>query len=128
MLTVLALLQATEPPHPTGTSIDSLYYVLASIALVLGFIEGMRRFLMRQRGKWVDEGKAKAEAIRVQRENSEQLKANTDAIAKLTATQSTLSVQLTEFVASVHAELNGLGKRISRLEVFARKGEDRQSH
>jgi hypothetical protein len=117
---MLMLPFAPEPPPASGTSVDTIYYVLASVALVAGFFEGMRRFLSRQRKKWVDE----AEAVRAARENSERLAANTEAIARLTDTQAKLGVQMSDFIAGVHTELNGLGKRVTRLEFF----QSRRNH
>jgi len=113
MLSVL--LAVPEPPQSGGGPVDTVYYVLASVALIGGFLLWVWRYLLRQRAKWIDEGTAKAEQIRVQRENSAQLQANTAAIAALTS-------QMSDFITSVHSELNGLGKRVTRLEFFhARK-------
>lgn len=113
MLTVLAAVP--EPPQGGGGPIDTLYYVLASVTLIGGFLLWVWRYLLRQRSKWIDEGTAKAEQTRAQRENSAQLAANTEAIAGLTR-------QMSDFITGVHAELNGLGKRVTRLEFFhARK-------
>jgi hypothetical protein len=112
MLIHVAMYLASAPDGSSAsTGLDNFYYILASIALVGGFLEGMRRFLIKQRKKWVDEGKAKAETLQAQKDNSMQLKANTEAIAALTK-------QMGEFIANVHSELNGLGKRIARLEHF----------
>jgi len=108
---VLITLLTDSASSTANTGLDTLYYVFASLALLIGFLGGMWKFLSHQRGKWIQQGSEKAEAIRAQKENSEQLKANTEAVARLTA-------QMSEFITNVHNELNGLGKRISRLEVL----------
>lgn len=109
-------LAVPEPPPGGGGPVDTVYYVLASVALVGGFLLWLWRFLVKQRSKWIDEGSAKAEQIRVQKENSAQLAANTEAIAGLTR-------QMADFITSVHSELNGLGKRVTRLEFFHARRE-----
>jgi len=106
-----------EPPSGSGGPVDTVYYVLASVALIGGFLLWVWRYLLRQRSKWIDEGTAKAESNRLQKENSEQLAANTAAIAALTR-------QMSEFITSVHSELNGLGKRVTRLEFFHARKEN----
>lgn len=116
MLTQFLLTAATTTANNGQSSLDNVYYILASIALIGGFLEGMRRFLAKQRSKWTEEGKNKADQSRITQENTTQLRANTDAIAKLTDANSHLATQMTEFITSVHSELNGLGKRITRLE------------
>lgn len=123
MLTMAMLVHIlSEAPTGGSPSLDNVYYILACIALIIGFVEGLRRFLLRQRKKWIDEGKEKERAIRAQEDNSTKLDANTEAIGKLT-------VQMTEFMTSVHSELTnvrsglkGLGDRVLELEHFNKRG------
>lgn len=108
MLTAIILAATTSPPDET------VYYILGSIALICGGALGLWRFLVRQRKRWIDEGQEKQAAVQAQKENSAQLKANTEAIAKLT-------MQMTDFMATMHNELSGLGRRVTHLEFITGK-------
>lgn len=105
-----------------SASPETLYYTLGVIVTVSGALLALWRFMMRQRKKWIDEGAAKAEAVQAQKDNTAQMKANTDAIHRLTLSQNEMAGKLTDFITSVHSELNGLGKRVSRLEFFTPTG------
>jgi hypothetical protein len=123
MLVHLFLAAASGNSAAAGATI--LNYILGSIAIIVAGMIGIWHVFARQRKKWVDEGSASASALKAQIDNTNLLKQNTEAIARLNETQMKLSVQLGEFTTSVHTELNGLGKRITRLEFFSavKKGD-----
>jgi uncharacterized protein HemX len=117
MLTTLVYFVAQTTPESGGSSsLITLYYIAGVVVAMLGLMEGGRRFFIRQRQKWTEEGETRAKQSAAIEENTKKMQQNTDAIGKLT-------LQLTNFVASVTTQMNGLGNRISRLEDFRRRND-----
>jgi uncharacterized protein HemX len=104
------MLRTVASANP-GNDILTFYYLVGAIATALGVAYGVLRFYARQRDRWTQEGKQRAEQAAAVEANSEKLEENTKAIAVLTQ-------KLDDFIGSVRTELNGLGHRVNRLEDY----------
>lgn len=87
----------------------TVYYIVGSVATVIGIIYGGIRFYNRQREHWMQEGEQRTEQANATKLNTHKLTENTTAITSLTN-------ELREFILNVRIELNGHEGRIARLE------------
>ncbi len=106
-------LQTIAQQESDGSSFSTVtvYYIVGSIATVLGVTGGLIRYYNRQRDRWTQEGQQRAEQAAAIKTNSDKLDENTHAVSDLTR-------ELREFVISVRQELNGHESRIGILERF----------
>lgn len=120
MLTFLA-----EATPSSGGALSNgtviIYYILAIIALVGGAVIGGERWYQKQKKKWQEEGVQRQKQQQALVENNKQLSVNSDAIQGLTKQFGELVQKFGDFTTTVQNELNGHGKRIGRLEEFAKR-------
>ncbi len=93
-----------------GSGIEVAYYVIASVIAIGTVAIGGGRLMLWLKRRWTQEGEQRAESSRVVAENTEAAKANTEAVAALSA-------KLEGFATSVRSDLNGHEQRITRLEL-----------
>jgi uncharacterized protein HemX len=120
MLTTVMYLAQTAPTAGGDGTIVTVVYVLTSISLIIGFIVGTYKYVQRQKKKWTDEGVTRQKQASAVEENTRQMVKNTDAIDKLT-------VKFSEFALSVRQEMNGMGDRIGKLEMWRQQSNDRRT-
>jgi len=101
----------------SGANIEIVYYVIASVIAIGGVAIGGARVMMWLRGRWTREGEQRAAATAVIEENTKAAQANTVAIGDLSGKLDRFADNVHADLATVHAELNGHGQRIHRLEV-----------
>jgi uncharacterized protein HemX len=111
MLITTYLAQSVETGAGGGGGIITVVYILTSISLIVGFIAGTYKYVQRQKKRWTEEGVTRERQAQATAENTAQMVKNTEAIGKL-------SDKFGEFATSVQGELNGLGTRIEKLEVW----------
>lgn len=105
---------ASSSGDSSSGSLLPLYYVLGSIATVLGIVAGAQRLYSRQKQRWTDEGESRAKQASAIRDNSRKLDENTHAVDGLTH-------KMDDFISSVRTELNGLSQRVGWLERSTKK-------
>lgn len=115
------MLNLADLAADSAASTDStvVYYIIASIAFVLGAIAAALRYYSRQRERWTAEGQARAEQSSATKRNSEMLEENTTVMSALTK-------ELHEFMVWARSELSMQDGRINRLERW-REVHDRRS-
>lgn len=100
------------------SNIVTIVYILTGISLVLGFIAGTYKYVQRQKKKWTEEGVTRQKQAQAMEENTAQMVKNTEAIEKLTT-------KFGDFALSVRQEMNGLGERLGKLEVWRHQVGDK---
>jgi hypothetical protein len=111
MMHHLYLAQSISSGDGGGSEIVTIVYILTGVSLIIGFIVGTYKYVQRQKKKWTDEGVTREKQNQAMAENTKQMMKNTEAIDKLTT-------EFGKFAISVRQEMNGLGERLGKLEVW----------
>jgi hypothetical protein len=111
MLTAVVASAAAEP------GIEVFYYVVGSVIAIGGVAIGGARLLMWLRSRWTREGEQRAASSKVIEDNTKAALANTAAIGELGAKLDRFAEGVHDQFDQVHAELNGHGAKIARLEM-----------
>jgi hypothetical protein len=111
LISTLATIAQSGDSGGSSFSTVTVYYIVGSIATVLGVTGGLIRYYSRQKERWTLEGQQRAEQASAVKNNSDKLDENTHAIFGLTN-------ELRDFISSVRSELNGHESRINILERF----------
>jgi uncharacterized protein HemX len=107
-------LAATSSNGEGSGEIITIVYILTGVSLIIGFAVGTYKYVQRQKKKWLDEGVTRQKQNQAMAENTTQMMKNTEAIALLTS-------EFGKFAMSVRENINGLGVRLGRLEVWRRE-------
>jgi hypothetical protein len=115
----------TDSGGGSSGDIVTIVYILTSISLIVGFIVGTYKYVQRQKKKWTEEGISRQKQAQAVSDNTAMMarlsgltEKNTDALDKLTN-------KFDEFAVSVRVEMNGLGDRIGKLEVWRNNQNNR---
>jgi uncharacterized protein HemX len=118
------LAQSVESGAGGGGEIVTVVYILTGISLIIGFIVGTYKYVQRQKKKWTDEGITRQKQQQAMADNTAMMaklsgltEKNTEAIDKLTT-------EFGKFAVSVRQEMNGLGERLGKLELWRQNSQN----